>query len=252
MRVHDLLADVPFACLGRWATILGWTVLVVASWHLLHLHVRCNRFLTIDLADKALHAFSHWLANLSRHVGNHVNYFFLTLLGLIVCFYHVANIVILRFFKTLHIFNIESLALHVARGKFFRKIGALQENIVSLERIYWEFCAVYKLMLIHLRTDSVTEFGPFLLILIILGLESLIALLEQVTLFFDHIELFSQLLTFDLLLLDVQVKLVDSFLELVDFNLQSFFLFLKIFLNLKYLYVDHFILLNLRYKLFLC
>lgn len=107
-------------------------------------------------------------------------------------------------------------------------------------------------MLIHLRTDSVTEFSPLLLILIILGLESLIALLEQVTLFFDHIELFSQLLTFDLLLLDVQVKLVDSFLELVDFNLQSFFLFLKIFLNLKYLYVDHFILLNLRYKLFLC
>ena len=107
-------------------------------------------------------------------------------------------------------------------------------------------------MLIHLRTDSVAEFSPLLLILVVLGLESLIALLEQVTLLLYHVEFFSQLLTFDLLLLDVQVKLVDSFLELVDFNLQSFFLFLEIFLNLKYLDVDHFIFLNLRYELFLC
>ena len=171
---------------------------------------------------------------------------------MIVCFYHIANIIVLRFFKTLHIFNVKSLTLHVARGKLFGKIGALQEYIVSLERIYWEFCAVYKLMLIHLRTDSVTEFSPLLLILVVLGLESLIALLEQVTLLLYNVEFFSQLLTFDLLLLDVQVKLVDSFLELVDFNLQSFFLFLEIFLNLKYLDVNHFILLNLRYKLFLC
>jgi hypothetical protein len=99
-------------------------------------------------------------------------------LGLIVGFYHIANIIVLWFFKTLHIFDVESLTLHVARGQLFGKIGTLQKNIISFKRIYWELCVVYKLMLIHLRANPVAELSPLLLILIILGLESLIALLE--------------------------------------------------------------------------
>jgi hypothetical protein len=203
MWVHDLLADVSFARWSLSSAILSWTILVIASRHLLHLHVGGYRLLAVYLADETLHALGHWLTNLGRHVGYDVDDLFLALLSLVICFDYVQDVVILRFIYTLNSFQIKAFSLHVTRGKLIRKIRALKKDIISLKRINWEFGVVYELMLVHLCANSVTEFSPLLLILVILRLKSLIALLKKVALFFYNIKFLSKFLAFNFFLLDI-------------------------------------------------
>jgi hypothetical protein len=47
------------------------------------------------------------------------------------------------------------------------------------------------------------------------------------------------------------IKLMDTFLKIIDFDFHNLFFFLKLFLNLKYFDINHFVFLNLRDKLLL-
>lgn len=64
MSIHDGLADVAFVSLS-WGDAIAWSLfahVVVGSWHLLHLHIGCNRFLSIDLTNERLHTLGDALA----------------------------------------------------------------------------------------------------------------------------------------------------------------------------------------------
>lgn len=93
MRVHNLLAYIAFGILGH--ILLGWIgSIVIASGHVLHFHVICNWLLTVNLTNQRLHTFLQTLRDLRWHFRYHVDYLFLPLFCLHVCFYQIEVIVV--------------------------------------------------------------------------------------------------------------------------------------------------------------
>ena len=135
MRIHNLFRNISF----RWTlyhTLISFDFigssctfnsLIKNSWTHICINITLYRFLTINLANKTLHAFLHRLRYLRRHFRYNIHYFLLSLLCFIVCFYYIINVeVLLRVIKILilvlldllllnHVFHVELLSLHCKR-----------------------------------------------------------------------------------------------------------------------------------------
>jgi hypothetical protein len=141
MRFHNLLADISFRVgwhvlpLHDGSTIwsCAWIIthIIIATRHILHFHVIGHWFLSIDLTNERLHALCQTLRNLSRHVRDDVDDFFLPLLSFEIRLDHIQKVVVLNFLLRhviLHVILSLYLRMVTVRWELFEELSALMKE----------------------------------------------------------------------------------------------------------------------------